>query len=294
MITARQDIRVSLYRPFCKQYLCYGRDLNERIYQMPAFMPQQNLPNLLIGVVGKGGKRFEPIITDVTPALDVIKSAQWFAMYSYTPNFNCNTKWQRQDNITDSALANFIKTYNNNTITKEDIFYYIYGLLNCKDYQSEFFDFIIKEIPRIPMVENFTEFSAIGKKLADLHINYENIAPLDTITIKHDGNLQDADYYVDKIKFKSKLDKTSIIYNSHITIEDIPLKAYEYIVSGKSPIEWIIDRYQIRTHKESGIVNNPNSYKGGKYIFDLLLSVMSLSIKSIDLINKLPKMQVIK
>ena len=221
-------------------------------------------------------------------------------MYSYAKQQNdCLFKnesksvngYIRTDNIADSTLDGFKKTYNNTEITKEDIFYYIYGLLHSVGYQSEFFDFITKEIPRIPMVKHFNEFSAIGKKLADLHINYENIPHLPEVKVI----ITKENYLVTKMKFKSKADKSSIIYNNHIIIENIPSKAYEYVVNGKSAIEWIIDRYEIKIHKDSGIMNDPNLYSSDtKYILNLLLSVISLSVQSVDLISDLPKMEIIE
>lgn len=287
-------IRESLYRPFCKQYLYYGRDLNSGVYQMPAFMPLPTLKNIFIGVVGRGQTTgFSAFITDVTPNLHLLATGQWFAMYSYKKEnnlFNDNGGYIREDNISDYTLLKYKKIYGDK-ITKEDIFFYIYGLLHLKEYREKFANFIIREIPRIPLVKYFEEFSNIGKELANLHINYENVKPLDEVKITINSS---ENFNVDKMKFLStnnKKDKSTIIYNENITISNIPKEAYKYIVNGRSGIEWVMDRYKIKKDKNSGLINDPNLYKGSKYIFDLLQSVIAVSVKSIKLIESLPKLE---
>ncbi|MCQ2916506.1 helicase [Helicobacter pylori] len=91
--------------------------------------------------------------------------------------------------------------------------------------------------------------------------------------------------YYDVIKMTKKGD--SILYNHHITITKIPKKAFDYVVNGKSAIDWVIERYQKTMDKESLIENNPNDYAGGKYVFELLCRVIKLSEKSVDLIEKI-------
>ena len=147
-----------------------------------------------------------------------------------------------------------------------------------------------KSLPNIPLVETYNDFklfSDAGRKLSYLHLNYEIIEPYKDLKI---SDYKKEDYTVKKMKFYKK-DKSKIIYNDYITIENIPLKAYEYIVNGKSAIEWIMDRYQVKVDKKSGIINNPNDWcknvNNHKYIFDLLLSIINVSVKSVDIINSL-------
>lgn len=152
-------------------------------------------------------------------------------------------------------------------------------------------------LPRLPLVEDvkdFWAFSKAGRKLADLHINYETVPPYEGARVikSSDDSRSSDDYQVTKMRFPSKNQKDTIIYNSKITIENIPAKAYEYVVNGKSAIEWIMERYQVTTHKESGIKNDPNDWAtevgNPRYILDLLLSIINVSIQTVDMVNNLP------
>jgi predicted helicase len=156
--------------------------------------------------------------------------------------------------------------------------------------------------PRLPLVEkpaDFWAFSEAGKKLADLHLEYEAQKPLDEILINGKPitkkKYPENQLLVNKMSFPSKDQKDTIIYNPYITISNIPSKAYEYIVNGKSAIEWVMERYAITTHKESGIKNDPNDWatehENPQYILDLLLSVITVSIKTVDIVASLPKVE---
>jgi predicted helicase len=180
-------------------------------------------------------------------------------------------------------------------LTKEDIFYYVYGFLHSPEYREKFANDLKKMLPRIPLVEDvrdFWKFSKAGRQLADLHINYESVPPHPDVIVETHGHASD-NYMLEKMRFPKKGQKNTIIYNSHITIENIPAKAYEYIVNGKSAIEWIMERYQITTHKESGIRNDPNDWAtevgNPRYILDLLLSVINVSVQTVEIVEGLPK-----
>ncbi|MBR1545500.1 MAG: hypothetical protein IJ633_01705 [Prevotella sp.] len=210
--------------------------------------------------------------------------------------------------------------YSAKNITKEMIFYYVYGLLHSKEYRERFAADLKKSLPRIPIVDDvnmFMDFYMYGKKLADLHLNYEDVAPYPDVVVKGDrkvktetrrdpatggfiedtANPDDYDYFRvwDKMRFKSKDDKSTIIYNGNITIENIPAKAYEYIVNGKSAIEWIVERYAVTQDKKSLIKNDANDWgkehHKPRYILDLLLSVINVSVQTVDIVNKLPKLK---
>lgn len=173
-------------------------------------------------------------------------------------------------------------------ITKEDIFYYLYAVLQCSQYLKTYEDNLSKEMPRVPMSAHFPEYVRIGRELADLHLRYEK--PVSAEELGVIVEMRKKDYtVVDKMRFGKGKDKSIIEYNPYITIRNIPTKAYDYIVNGKSAIEWIVEQYAVTTDKASGIVNDPNTYAGGKYIFDLLLSIISVSLKTQELIAQLPE-----
>src|SRR5699024_490101 len=199
-------------------------------------------------------------------------------------------------NITDE-IANEL------SLTKEEVFSYIYGILHSPEYRMEYKNNLMKGLPRIPKLsENVKQdFVRIGKDLINLHLNYEEIPPYESVQIVF--KKKDPSYKVNKIRFakirndEGKLinDKTTIIFNKDITIENIPEQAYEYIINGRSAIEWIIDQYRIKTDKKSGITDDPNEYSNSeKYIFDLLLSIINVSVQTVDLVESLPKMDIIE
>lgn len=235
----------------------------------------------------------------------IVATCQCFPLYYYKENKNKDgelfdgedEEYKRYDAISNYILKKCNEKYNSD-ITKEDIFYYVYGFLHSKDYREKFQADLKRTLPRIKFVdkiEDFWAFSKAGKELANLHLNYESVEPCeDCKVVKTVDN-----YIVDKMTFAKdeagEKDKTTIIYNNFIRIENIPLKAYEYVVNGKSAVEWIMDRYKIKVDKDSGITNDPNEWvmEHGKqgYILDLLLSVVNLSIKTIDIMNNLPKLE---
>lgn len=309
-----QNIRIASYRPFFRQWLYYDKSFNWSQYQLPKLYPLENTKNLLICVSGVGvTKDFSCIITDIVPDLEVIGKSQCFPLYWYEENKNLQRslfdeqtgeKYIRRDGITDWILREVRSRYHASNITKEMIFYYVYGLLHSEDYRTRFAADLKKSLPRIPIVENlndFMDFYQYGKKLADLHLNYESVAPYPDVVVRGDrpatGAEEDYEYFhvYDKMRFKSKDDKSTIIYNGNITIENIPQKAYEYIVNGKSAIEWIVERYCVSRDKKSLIMNDCNDWgrehNKPRYILDLLLSVINVSVQTVDIVKALPKIR---
>lgn len=301
--------RQCLYRPFSKSNLYFARGLNERQYQLPKLFPTNQHDNVLICVPGIGNnKPYSVIITDNVPDLGLNGACQCFPLYWYeemqpddtmanlfdNPEQPQEVEYIRHDGITDWILNEARSKYKSNSVTKEDIFYYVYGLLHNEDYRTQFDADLKKMLPRLPLVdtaEDFKAYSKAGRELADLHLNYEHrIAPADVVV-----NIRTNDYRVQKMKFKSKADKSTIVYNTGITISNIPLEAYEYVVNGRSAIEWIMERYQIKTDKDSGITNDPNDWatehNDEKYILNLLLSVITVSLETLKIVKGLPKIK---
>ena len=190
--------------------------------------------------------------------------------------------------ISDGSSAKFRKVYNDNSTTSNDVFYYIYALFNSAEYKKKYSNNLGKEMPRIPYLKDFKSWQSIGKKLAELHLDYEKADPYQSVKIIKKND----DYKVQKIRFLAKDKKDTIIFNDNIVISNIPLQVYDYQINGRSPLEWVIDQYQYSVDKESGIIDDPNKFdenKGGKYVFDLILSLITVSLETQKLIKELPE-----
>ena len=320
------SIYLSLYRPYTKRWLYFNRQLNEMVYQMSRIFPTAKTDNLLIIISGLGSRNgFSTLISNRIVDLNFMEAgAQCFPLYLYEetntdePNLftdeNSEHGFVRHDGITEEGLAHFQVTYSNQTITKEDIFYYIYGILHSEDYRSNFASNLSKELPRIPCVKTFTDFkrfSDAGCQLANLHLNYETVEKyLVTFSgaLKHDGddfiNANAEDFYVTKMKHPKKIDEESgkrindlskIVYNNHIILEGIPEEAYEYIVNGRSALAWVMDRQGVSTHKASNITNDPNHWaietmSNPRYPLELLQRVITVSLETMRIVRNLPRL----
>ena len=293
----KEKIRVSSYRPFTKPYLYFNRGLNERVRQNPKIFPEVGTKNKVICVSGIGSNTFSVLITNHISDYGYLGTTQCFPFYYYDTDskqisFEQSTK--RKHSITDFALKHFRDHYKDQKITKKDIFYYIYGLLHSKDYQEKYKNNLTKDLPRIPCVPHFKDLSKIGKQLADLHLNYEDQKQNQKVLIKKEGqkvtlsNLKPEDLKVKKMKL-NKNDQSKIQFNENITIENIPAEAWNYEINGRSAIKWVMERYQVKTDKDSQITNNPNDFSDNPaYILNLLLSVITVSLETQKLIASLP------
>jgi len=298
-------IRETIYRPFTKQKLYFSRDFNERVLQHPKLFPQKATHNALICISTDLRKDFSVLLCDKIPDLGFVASSQCFPLYYFEKNENkqkslfdtieeSEEEYIRKDGVSDFILQRAKNLYGK-SVTKEDIFYYVYGLLHSPDYRETFANDLKKMLPRLPLLESISDFwafSKAGRALANLHINYESIEPCSEVIVTGD---ESEFYRVEKLRFPKKDQKHTIIYNSKITLSNIPQKAYDYIVNGKSAIEWIMDRYQIKTDKKSGIKNDPNDWSdevnNPRYILDLLLSVINVSVQTVDIVESLPKIE---
>ena len=292
-------VMTSMYRPFCKRHGYIHRELNNCVYQMPKFFPTSQQRNVVICIPSVGARQgFCSFIADTLPDLHVYSDgAQCFPLYWYeernadAPMLDLGMEadagdYKRNDGISNFGLKQFRAAYGDPKIGKEDIFYYVYGLLHSTEYRSRFENDLKKELPRIPFAKDFWAFSKAGRKLADLHLNYETIEPWPVKEVSN-GN-----YRVTKMRFPKKGIRHTIIYNDTCTLSEIPDEAYEYIVNGKSAIEWIMERYAVTTDKDSGIVNDPNDWcdeQGNpRYIIDLVKRVIRVSIETMEIVKALP------
>ncbi len=271
-------IRLAMYRPFNKQWLYWDRDWIGRQYQLPKIFPDKDAQNVVINTGVGNGKNFSALVSDFISDHSLISPNQAYPLYYYDGLGN------RHYAISGYALNLFRRHYEDNSIAEEEIFYYIYAILHHKGYLEKYKNSLAKEDPRIALSEDFKELSILGKELAKLHLNYESGEMHASVEHKTLMNAEEEGYY-DVETMKKIGDR--INYNNHIAITKIPKKAFEYVVNGKSAIDWVIERYKKTTDKESLIENNPNDYKGGKYVFELLCRVIKLSEKSVDLIEKI-------
>lgn len=270
-----ERIRLALYRPFNKQWLYFDKNLNEEQSQLPKIFPDKGAHNVVINTTTRN---FCSLIGDAIPDTHFIGDANAYPLYHYDDSGN------RYNAISGYALNLFRRHYKDNAITEEEIFYYIYAIFHHKGYLEKYKNSLAKKAPRIALSEDFKELSVLGKELGELHLNYESGEMHTSVKYTTLMNAEIEGYY-DVEKMTKKGD--SIIYNQNIAITEIPKKAFEYVVNGKSAIDWVIERYSITTNKDSLIENNPNHYAGGKYVFELLCRVIKLSEKSVDLIEKI-------
>ncbi len=276
--SSEERIRLSLYRPFNKQWLYWDKTWNEEQSQLPKIFPDKSARNMVINTGVGNGKNFSALVSDCISSGDLIMHNQAYPLYYYDDLGN------RHYAISGYALNLFRKHYGDNLIAEEEIFYYIYAILHHKGYLEKYKNSLAKEAPRIALSEDFKELSVLGKELAKLHLNYESGEMHASVEYQTLMNAEIEGYY-DVETMKKIGDR--INYNDHIAITKIPKKAFDYVVNGKSAIDWVIERYQKTMDKESLIENNPNDYKGGKYVFELLCRVIKLSEKSVDLIEKI-------
>ncbi|GAA7843771.1 hypothetical protein HpBT030_12130 [Helicobacter pylori] len=270
-------IRLALYRPFNKQWLYWDKDWINRQREFSKIFPDKDAQNVVINTGVGNGKDFSALVSDFISD-SLISPNQAYPLYCYDDLGN------RHYAISGYALNLFRKHYEDNSIAEEEIFYYIYAILHHKGYLEKYKNSLAKEEPRIALSEDFKELSVLGKELAKLHLNYESGEMHASVEYKTLMNAEEKGYY-DVETMTKKGDR--INYNNHIAITKIPKKAFDYVVNGKSAIDWVIERYKKTTDKDSLIENNPNDYAGGKYVFELLCRVIKLSEKSVDLIEKI-------
>ena len=281
MVYSEQNIILSEYRPFTKKWLYYSGD----VVEYPAkFKNSFGENNLIIFTTGTGiSRNFSAIIVNNIPNYHLMDTGQAYLRYDNSQN---HTLLDNNSNIENNVLNIF-------GLTEDNIFFYVYGVLNSSEYKIKYANDLKKSSPRIPLLKNKEKYVEIGNKLANLHLNYENQPSWNGVEVVISNSTPN--YKVTKMKHPKKGVLDTIIYNEHITIKNIPEKAYEYIVNGRPAIEWIIDQYQIKTDKKSGITDDPNEFSDDpKYILNLLLSIITVSMKTLELIDELPEFEVVE
>ena len=279
-------IRQSLYRPFTKSNLYFDRMMNDRVLVFPFIFPtpEAETENRVIWLkVGKEWPMFGLMVNQFPDQLPQ-GGSQCFPFYTYDEDGT-----NRRENITDWALAHFRTRYKDDTITKWDIFYYNYGLLHHPDYREKYEANLKRDLPHIPFAEDFWGFAEAGKRLADLHVNYESQPEYNKLKFIQTPDVP-LNWRVEKMKLSK--DKSSLIYNDFLTLAGIPPKAFDYRLGTRSALEWVIDQYRVKTDRRSGIVNDPNRINDPQYIVKLIGKVITVSLETVDIVGKLPALEI--
>lgn len=305
----QQSMRAALYRPFNKQNVYFNAVLNERTGQLPSIFPTPHHENIGIEVAGASSPvGFGVLAIGIMPDVQTLGNGQLSPRWTYEKVESSDGQldygptggvdqhgYLRIGNITDAILTLYREAIGDQ-VTKDDIFYYVYGLLHDPDYREKYAVDLKKMLPHIPTPESrerFGRFADAGRKLAELHINYESVQPypLD-VQLKAGVKPEDRETWrVEKMKWKSKTDHSAIIYNGKVTIAGIPEDAERYMVGSRSALAWLIDRYQVKVDKASGIVNDPNDWcdehDDPTYIVDLIKKVTTVSVETMKIVDGL-------
>ena len=314
-----EKVRSAIYRPFVRQQLYYDRDVLWSAYQLPSVFPTATTSNNVAIATSGPGKPFFALMIDSVYDRGMNSAGKCYPLFHYELAEDVGKLgfdggevidgYRRREAITDGIFKTFREAYGTSggKVTKEDIFYYVYGILHSPEYRERFAADLKKMLPRIPLTgttEDFWKFSGGGRDLAEWHLNYETVEPWPLVTHDTAPMTMPAE---DKFKVKKmafarptkeqkaeglKHDKTKIVYNAHLTLSEIPLEAYDYVVNGKSALEWVMDRYKVTVDKKSGIKNDPNDWctehDDPRYIFDLLQRLVRVSLETNKIVAGLP------
>lgn len=277
-------IRRHLYRPFTKTNLFFDRVLNQRVFVFPRIFPtlDTEAENRVICVNRSREKPFTCLITDCIPEHVMTggfgSAGQYFPFYTYDEDGS-----NQRENITDWALAQFQEHYKDDKITKWNLFHYTYALLHHPAYRERYQVNLKRDLPHIPFAPEFWEFVAAGRRLADIHIHYED-QPQYKLDLIEAPDMP-LDWRVTQMKFSK--DKTQIKYNDFLTLAGIPAEVFQYRLGNRSALEWIVDQYRVKTDKRSGIINDPNRADDETYIGDLIRKVIGVSLETVRIVEKL-------
>jgi predicted helicase len=296
------EVVLARYRPFQKMWLYKQRQMIWSPYRTAAVFPNGKT-NLGIHLTGPGAVvDFSCLVTANIPSFDAMEKGNCYPLYFYREQkesktdetlFGIEIEDSRIDGISDWALKTFRGKYGTN-ISKDDIFYYVYGVLSSPEFIKRYRTELRKDSPRVPLLKEFKRYSEFGKQLSSIHLNYETVIN-DFVKVDINGAKIDDKrlYRVEKMRFGTGGNKTLIQFNQYIQISGIPEEIYTYLVNGKSPIEWIMDRYLVKEDTDSGNLNDPNDFSDDpKYVLNLVLSVIAMSKSILELQNGLPKLAI--
>ena len=315
-------VRLAMYRPFVRSHLYFDRAWNNDRYRLPSMFPTGSAENWGFVVSAPGASApFSALAVNCIPDCVVPGAGnqiQFLSRWRYQPvddgalvlgsDDDVRDGFRRVDNVTDEALRRFRSAYGPD-FTTDDIFFYIYGLLHSRDYRTAYAADLRKMLPHIPLVEEAEQFVVAGRALAGIHLGYESAIPYPLDGLDGDepvGNDAYEHFRVEKMRFGAVTteqraagetkDRSTVIYNSRITLRGIPEQADRYQLGSRSAIEWIMDRYQVRTDKDSGIVNDPNDWSrevgNPRYIVDMLGRIVTVSLETMQIVDRLPPLAI--
>ena len=286
---APSKIRQHLYRPFAKTHLFFDRILNQRVFVFPRIFPTPDTEeeNRVICVNRSREKPFTCLMTDCIAEHVMTggfgSAGQYFSFYIYDEDGT-----NRRENITDWALTQFREHYRDEQITKWDIFHYTYALLHHPAYRERYQMDLKRDLPHIPFAPEFWEFVEAGRRLAEIHVHYED-QPQYKLDLIETPDMP-LDWRVQQMRFSK--DKTQIRYNDFLTLGGIPAEVFQYRLGHRSALEWVVDQYRIKTDRRSGIENDPNRADDETYIVDLIQKVIGVSVETVEIVEKLSILEI--
>ncbi|MDE0011760.1 MAG: damage-inducible protein, partial [Candidatus Poribacteria bacterium] len=303
-------IRKVAYRPFVVTNCYADYTFITRKGQMDQIFPDSSSENHVICIPSKGGNTpFYPLITDRLPDLHFTEASQCFPRWRYQKPTHVSDTSESQkilnirgmgadriDNISDTALRTFRNHYKDDAFTKDDIFDYVYGILHAPSYREQFANDLSKMLPRIPYAPDFYAFAEAGAVLASLHLNYETCERYPDLKVEP---IKSSLLWEEKpehfllgtraMRFADKETKTTLIINEHVQLSGVPEEAHRYVVNGRTPLEWFINRYKIKKDKNSGIINDPNGwFKNPRDLITAIERIVHVSVESTKIIEALP------
>lgn len=301
------NIRVGAYRPFTRKHVYFDASLTHQRNHLPKFLPTQACKNVFITLANGDGRRpFGLMVTDCIPDFHLHDAgAVCFPRYRYTlakepvlaidPGAVIIDGYVRHDAITDGSVSLFQTQYSDSTITKDAIFAYVYGVLHDREYRQIYASNLKKERPRIPLAPDFWAYANAGQTLCDIHLNYESAQPFALIETWRGTSEDSTHLRVDGLRYAKNgktVDKTTLIYNDWLTLSGIPERVQDYVINGRSALDWIVEQYGVKTDKDSAIVHDANlwgeEHGTPLYILDLLKSIVTVSLRTLDLVDSLP------
>ena len=294
------NIWMTQYRPFIKQHCYVEYVLVNNKYRMDSIFPAADSRNRAICVPGVGStKPFSVLIVDTMPDLELISKGQCFPRYRFGRRNDEQGELlddagglERVDNVSDGALRALRVRYADNVIGKDDVFDYVYGVLHAPAYRERFANDLAKELPRVPFAEDFQAFARAGRALAALHLGYETCDeyPLETV-FAGSGEPRPEHFRIAERAMRFTDDeRTTLRVNEHVSLAGIPAEAHAYQVNGRTPLEWLIDRYRIVRNEESGIVNDPNAwFDDPRDLIAAIRRIVHVCVETVRIVAALPE-----